>query len=296
MVLLRKRENKFPEAVTKDFIDFFEIAGPDYAAWSKNLNMHFGYYRLSLNPFRREQLLEEMNRQVLSELTIANQPRGSYVDLGCGFGATLERAAEEYTQAQFKGVTIVPAHLAVVRKRLARFKGRVEAFLEDFQALPFADSSLDGAFAIEAECYADGPDKRPFIEEAQRVLKPDRRLVVAGCFLTGQPKQMNWLLRAAYRKLCNNWEVQEMSYLPAFLDALSDNGFTDIRVQDISWRVAPSVAHAPFVVAWFVLKKLLKGEKLHQKQLNNLGASLLSGVLGIHRSHFSYLIISGRRA
>jgi hypothetical protein len=49
-------------------VSYYRETTADYRAWSRNLNMHFGYYRPGLNPFRRESMLDEMNRQVLSRL------------------------------------------------------------------------------------------------------------------------------------------------------------------------------------------------------------------------------------
>jgi len=37
---------------------YYREAGPDYAAWSREFNMHFGYYRAGANPLRRETMLE----------------------------------------------------------------------------------------------------------------------------------------------------------------------------------------------------------------------------------------------
>jgi hypothetical protein len=40
---------------------YYREAGPDYAAWSREFNMHFGYYRAGSNPLHREAMLEQMN-------------------------------------------------------------------------------------------------------------------------------------------------------------------------------------------------------------------------------------------
>ena len=47
---------------------YYREAGPDYAAWSREFNMHFGYYRAGANPLRREAMLEQMNAEVLARL------------------------------------------------------------------------------------------------------------------------------------------------------------------------------------------------------------------------------------
>jgi hypothetical protein len=83
--------------------------------------------------------------------------------------------------------------------------------------------------------------------------------------------------------------------LDCFVAALQRKGFRDITVEDISWRVAPSMAHAPFAVFTFLLKKLFAGEPLKPQSVSNLKASLLALAIGLNRSRFSYCLISGTR-
>ena len=54
-------------------IAYYEGSGPDFAEWSTGFNMHFGYFRAGLNPFRREGMLNEMNRQVLERLGLCRR-------------------------------------------------------------------------------------------------------------------------------------------------------------------------------------------------------------------------------
>ena len=41
----------------EDLHRYYEEAGMDYAAWSPAFNMHFGWWRRGMNPFRREPML-----------------------------------------------------------------------------------------------------------------------------------------------------------------------------------------------------------------------------------------------
>src|ERR1700694_883525 len=70
---------------------YYSEAGPDYAAWSREFNMHFGYYRAGINPLRRETMLEQMNAEVLARLKVEGIAEPRLLDLGCGFGATVRR-------------------------------------------------------------------------------------------------------------------------------------------------------------------------------------------------------------
>ncbi|NHF58280.1 hypothetical protein FK220_002925 [Flavobacteriaceae bacterium TP-CH-4] len=46
---------------------------------------------------------------------------------------------------------------------------------------------------------------------------------------------------------------------------LKEVGFSEVAIEDVSFRVAPSVLHVPFAIKGFVLKQLLVGENLNGK-------------------------------
>src|SRR6516165_6046774 len=83
---------------------YYREAGPDYAAWSPEFNMHFGYYRAGANPLRRESMLEQMNVEVLARLHLADNPEPMLLDLGCGLGATLRSIARRLPHARLLGL------------------------------------------------------------------------------------------------------------------------------------------------------------------------------------------------
>src|SRR6516165_12344019 len=83
---------------------YYSEAGPDYAAWSREFNMHFGYYRAGANPLRRESMLEQMNVEVLARLCLADNPEPMLLDLGCGLGATLRSIARRLPHARLLGL------------------------------------------------------------------------------------------------------------------------------------------------------------------------------------------------
>ena len=74
----------------EDTQDYFTEVADDYRAWSPSYNMHFGFWRLGLNPLRREGMLIEMNRTVGRALRLDTATTGPrcVLDLGCGAGAT----------------------------------------------------------------------------------------------------------------------------------------------------------------------------------------------------------------
>ena len=64
-----------------NFQRYYEEAGPDYIAWSAGFNMHFGYFKLGMNPLDREPMLEQMNHEISHRMRITSDcPR--ILDMG----------------------------------------------------------------------------------------------------------------------------------------------------------------------------------------------------------------------
>ena len=171
-------------ASAENFQRYYEEAGPDYAAWSPNFNMHFGFFRWGMNPFSREAMLEQMNREVLNCLRL-NTESARILDMGCGLGATLRSIARQLPAAQLQGITLVPWQLQQGRllNESCPNSAPITLTLGDYQHTAFASESFDALFAIESSCYATGTNKSAFLHEAHRLLRPGGRIVVADGFL-----------------------------------------------------------------------------------------------------------------
>ena len=299
--LVRPNERRFDNppqmSPIERVIEFYEEAGMDYEHWSKGFNMHLGFYRRGLNPFDREKMLEQLNLEIAARLQLDAKDKAFLIDLGCGAGAIARCVAKNYPDSIIKGVTIAPSQVETAAKLnvQANLQKQIEILKGDYTALPFTGGAADGVWAVESACYAEGAAKENLVREMARVLKTGGRFVVADCFIKQPEKKFNFMIERCYRAACRNWAFSEMPALDCFVAALERQGFRDIVVEDISWRVAASLAHAPFAVLSFALKKLFAGEPLNRQSVNNLKASLLALALGLNRTKFSYCLISGRR-
>jgi cyclopropane fatty-acyl-phospholipid synthase-like methyltransferase len=278
-------------------IAYYEEAGPDFAEWSAGLNMHFGYFRAGLNPFRREAMLNEMNRQVVERLGLNSAHDDLIVDLGCGVGATVRYAASRFERTRVLGLTVVPWQVEIGNQlnRRAGLFPRAALELKDYTQTGLRSASVAGAYGIESACHAEGADKQSFVREAARVLRPGATLVVADGFLRKPRQSLGALARRLHDLLCRSFVLPQLAEVDRFAEALAANGFDEIRIEDASLRVAPSALHAPFAVPWFLLKRTLRGEILGEWRLNNLKGSLVSPALGALLSACGYFLVSARR-
>ena len=227
---------------------YYSEAGPDYAAWSREFNMHFGFYRAGANPLRREVMLEQMNAEVLTRLQLDGISEPRLLDLGCGLGATLRSFARRLPHARLLGLTRVPWQVehACALNEAAGCSARVRVIEGDYEATVLPRSSYDGVYALESSCHAHGADKGALLAEAHGLLRPGGRLVVADGFLANS-RFASALQQRIYRKLCECWVIEELAQLHLFTARLELLGFTDIAVEHLQMRVAPSVAHIPWV-------------------------------------------------
>jgi cyclopropane fatty-acyl-phospholipid synthase-like methyltransferase len=281
-------------------IAYYEGAGLDFEHWSPAFNMHFGYYRRGLNAFRREPMLNEMNRQVLDRLQLpqARTDRDHLIlDLGCGVGATTRYAARRFPHARVVGLTVVPWQVKYgteLNKR-AGLDERAKLLLADYTKSGLPTATAAGAYAIESSCHAEGREKNAFIQEAARLLRPGARLVIADGFIKNPRIPLGRVFTRLHEEICRSFVLPEMAVIDDFAAALKHHGFTDIELEDASWRVAPSALHAPLAVLWFRAQKLWRHQRLSEASTNNLRGSLLTAILGANRRKFAYYLVSATR-
>jgi len=276
---------------------YYSEAGPDYAAWSPEFNMHFGYYRAGANPLCREAMLEQMNAEVLSRLQLDGIAEPQLLDLGCGLGATLRSFARRLPNAKLSGITRVPWQVERARA-LNDHAGRGERILiaeGDYQDTHLPDSSYDGVYALESSCHARGADKGALLIEAHRLLRPGGRLVVSDGFLAN-PRFASRLQERIYRKLCECWVIEELAQLPRFTARLEQLGFRHIVVEHLQLRVAPSVMHVPWVTLKFLLTDVVFGNRrMTRARWNNIIAPVLLPLVSAPLGPMVYCMITATK-
>jgi SAM-dependent methyltransferase len=275
---------------------YYSEAGPDYAAWSPEFNMHFGFYRAGANPLRREAMLEQMNREVLTRLDIDRIAQPRLLDLGCGLGATLRSFARRLPHASLQGITKVPWQVerANALNQAIACGQRIQILQGNYQATTLPHASYDGVYALESSCHAHGADKGALLAEAHRLLRPGGRLVVADGFLTN--RFATPLQQRIYRKLCECWVVEDFAHLDRFTAKLQRLGFTNIAVENLQLRVAPSVAHVPWVTLKFLLTDVVFGNReMTRARWNNVLAPVLLPLVSAPFGPMTYCMISATK-
>lgn len=100
------------------------------------------------------------------------------LDVGCGWGGTIDSLNDALSGVSLTGLNIDGRQLERARRRVrARAGNHVDFVQGDACAMPFEDHGFDVVIALE--CAFHFPDRRRFLAESRRVLRPGGRLVVA---------------------------------------------------------------------------------------------------------------------
>lgn len=282
-----------PKTKYESVIEFYNKATVDYAYWSKGFNMHYGYLNRWYEIVMRERMLENMNRRVFDKLELAEQAE-RVVDMGCGVGATCRALIRNRVSENAVGVNIVEEHIKMGHRlnRKEEMAEDIRLLLADYHHVPLPDECADGVTAVESMCHS--MDKKRFLKEVHRLLKPGARFVVTDCFKRQSDDPKSALSKAAYDGFKDNWRV-ELADVNWMKEQLVAAGFTDINIEDARAHVAPSVMHTPHVVIRFFLGEWLKGKHIGRENLKNIKAVLQSIVLGLDNKTFSYFIVSAQK-
>ncbi|WP_405370637.1 SAM-dependent methyltransferase [Nonlabens sp. Asnod2-A12] len=272
-------------------VDLYDEATQDYEFWSKDFNMHFGYYSFnSTSLLKRDTMLNEMNNQVLKRLHVLKGDK-TMIDLGCGVGNSMRYALSRNSDLKATGVTLSKYQVDLGNQLLEPYNTSIE--LQNYNNTSFDSNSFDAALAIESFCH--GGHSITSLREAHRILKPGRRLVIADAFLKKNHQQLCSGGRFAYNKLCNHWDLDQLENINNYKFNLEKVGFKNIKVEDVSFRVAPSVLHVPFAIAGFVIKELFNKRTFKKESLHNLKGSFYALLSGLHMKSFGYYLITATK-
>ena len=275
-----------------EMVDFYNEATEDYEYWSKDYNMHFGYFiPFKTNPFNRDSMLEEMNYQVVKRLKISKH-KSILADLGCGMGGPMRHALKRHKNLSAIGITLSNFQVYQGNKLLQGLNGTI--LNEDYNHTSFRSNSFDAALAIESFCHSGHSSQS--IREAYRILKSKGKLVIADAFLKKEESRLSYGSHFAYEKLCNHWSLERLETIDNMRLKLKRQGFNDITVENVSFKVAPSVLHVPFAIIGFIVKNLLKFKSLKRESLHNLLGSLYALLSGLHMKSFGYYIITATKS
>ncbi|MBI4225415.1 MAG: methyltransferase domain-containing protein [Candidatus Sungbacteria bacterium] len=219
-------------------IDYYNQCEIDYKLlWGlgRCYALHYGYY--DKEHVTHVQAVNNMNR-VLAQRAHVNAA-DHVLDAGCGIGGSSVWIAQDFG-AKVTGVSVISRHIQKARELADKcgVSDLTHFELQNYNRTTFSGESFTVIWAIESVCHAE--DKRKFLAEAWRLLKPGGRLIIADGFLNRV--EISARERNHLAKWLDGWAVPNLAHINEFHGYLEQLGFKNVSFSDETKHVLPSSA------------------------------------------------------
>ncbi len=200
-----------------------------YLQWNPD-HFHLGLFepgecpRHNESPKESEGLARALERMIDFVVAPAGVDASHHVvDAGCGVGGTAIHLART-RNCRVTGINLSKQHLEIADNKI-HSAGLADLISLEYadccRRLPFADASIDTVVSIESPRHYG--DRRKFLQEAYRILKPGGKIVVSDWMVSES------LTAAQYenyiRPLCHIWAMKNLERQSGYSRLLHEAGF-----------------------------------------------------------------------
>jgi tocopherol O-methyltransferase len=207
------------EKITNKIADFWDqISEAWQAVWGTHI--HHGYYEnnQTVNP---QEAQEKLIEKLAAMVEIA--PQNKIIDIGCGMGGSSIYLANHYN-ALVTGITLSLNQVKIATRKAKENNIKNVSFkIEDALTLEsFDDNSFDIIWSLEScEQFFD---KKLFIKQAYRLLKPGGKLMLATWCSSHDEYEGNFAKK--YQKLCLAFDLPYMPTIECYRNLLTAENFS----------------------------------------------------------------------
>lgn len=214
--------------------DYYNHLSASYFRYSfGTYSWHHGIWDSGVKTF--PEALIQSNKRLVQGLTLTSETH--ILDMGCGMGGLAVWLAKNFG-CHVTGITICESHLAIAETLAALHQvlPLCKFLIMDMSYPSFSDQSFD--LVINQETFCHVVDKRNFLKEVHRILKPGGIWRGVEFSLQEEPlskKESRW-----YKNVLEGFHIP--SFLPGrkIESFLEDADFTQIQSQDLTRQVQPT--------------------------------------------------------
>jgi cyclopropane fatty-acyl-phospholipid synthase-like methyltransferase len=219
----------------KTITEYYDYTLPFYKIfWHGSANgIHYGFWDQETK--NHKEALLNTNKFLAAKANISKND--VVLDAGCGIGGSAIWIAKNI-KAKVTGITISQKQVEEAGK-IAKKNGLAELatfYKRDFLNTGFENGSFTVVWAIESVCHAE--NKKEFLKEAYRLLKPGGRLIIDDGFLLRDiqnPKEAQDL-----KNFLEGLAVPNLSHENDFHKYLEETGFKNIKAWNKVMEATPS--------------------------------------------------------
>ena len=227
-----KRKKSFSKIDKEKF--FYDAWWTPYANVTnadETLALHLGYYEKGVKSHKYA--IINRNNFIGRIINLDSSEKNSmFLDSGCGVGGTSIYLAKKYPNITFIGITNSLGQIFLANRfaRELNVNSNTDFIVGDYLRIGLVDNHFDGIFAIES--FIRAKNKKIFLTEAFRILKPNKKLVIDDVFLRKKPS--NRIIKNLYYEYAITWRIPTLEAISDIKLDLKEVGFKDIKIIDIT--------------------------------------------------------------
>lgn len=249
------------------------LSGTYRMFWGEHL--HHGYWE-------GDETQAEAQVKLIEQLAARAQivSGSSVLDIGCGLGGGARWLAQNL-DCLVLGLTLSPvqAQIATETTRQAGLCDKVFYEVSDASQLDFAPESFDAIWVVE--CSEHLPDKRRFIADCARILKPDGRLALCAWLRSDVLSEEDAQL---VERVCAGMLCPSLGSLSEYIGWMDEAGFNAIQAEDITSHVAQTWTRCADFLSRPEVKALLRvgDARLHRfaGAFSDIAQAYATGAMG----------------
>lgn len=248
----------------EDISRYYDLSEVHYRrVWNldKSRSLHYGYWDESVKNF--DEALLNINKVLADHAEIKEGEK--VLDAGCGVGGSSIWLAKE-KNCQVVGISLNERQVKKANAFAGKIglEGKVLFEQKDYLDTAYPSNFFDVVWAIESVCYAN--DKGMFLKEANRILKPGGRLIIADFFETSDLRLYDATLVTKWE---NGWAINSFATAEDFDLKLKANEFGNIKWIDATGAIMPSAKR--LYRSYFIGSLAAKLYRLFKPNASDLG-------------------------
>ena len=247
--------------------------GDEYDNWTSDgileyywgEHIHLGYYTKEEREagYKKRDFIEAKYTFIdkMLEWSAADSPK-TVLDVGCGIGGTSRYLAKAYPDARVTGITLSPNQVQrATELAKERSLDNVEFKVMNALEMDYPDDSFDLVWACESGEHM--PDKKAYVEEMTRVLKPGGTLVIATwCQRDDTAVPLTEEDKSRLQFLYDEWAHPYFISKEAYGTLCQETGkLGDVTISDWTAPTIDSWRHSIWVGVWDPWIVVFKGPK-----------------------------------
>ncbi len=219
----------------RDIADYYDQTEVHYRRFWKLRNhfaIHYGIWGKGVRTFG--QALENTNRILAEKAGIESSH--VVLDAGCGIGGSAFYLARNFG-CHVTGISLSQKQIDTAGRisKTLSLDHRLQFEVQDFTNTGYRANRFDVVWALESAGSA--PDKKAFLQEAHRLLKPGGKLILADYFKNRDKPASDQPLLDSWLKL---WAISDLVTTGSFRLLLENSGFQDQHVFDYTREIMPA--------------------------------------------------------